>query len=357
MSIGKRATIYSLCQILGWGIYATANLLFLIIFAPAMSPLWRRYAAVFGSAAVIAILSTHLYRFHIKRRGWLLLTPLRVFPRVIASSLILGFLITAQVSIVWLLFFGTGPFRRWDWLPGVLLQWTSSVFIWTVLYFGVHYFEQYRRAELEKLQIEVVAKEAQLQRLVSQINPHFIFNCLNSLRALILEDPPRAQTMVTELSELLRYSLQPGKTATVSLGDELAIVDTYLQLEAIRFEERLTVKIDTAPETLSMQLPPMLLQSLVENGVRHGIEKLPQGGEIRVTSKISQDALKITVINSGQLSDGSNSTKLGLANARERLRLLYGGAASLVLTNYGADSVLAEISIPADSQITRSHLQ
>lgn len=346
MSISKRTKIYWLCQGLGWGTHAAANLLLFIVLIPGLSLQWKRYALVFCCAAILASLTTHQFRFYVKRYRWLLLTPARAFLRVIASSVFLGCLITAQVSLVWLMVFGIGPFRSFEWLPGALFGWISTVFIWTVIYFGVHYFEQYRQAEMEKLRLAVVAKEGQLQGLVSQINPHFIFNCLNSLRALILENPARAQNMVTELADLLRYSLQSGKTFTVPLGEELDIVNTYLQLEAIRFEERLAVRMEMAPETLSIHVPPMLLQSLVENGVKHGIEKLPQGGEIRVTSRMSRNVLKIEVLNSGRLLDGSNSTQIGLVNVRERLRLLYGSEAGLVLRNQGTDSVLAEITIP-----------
>ena len=328
MSTNRRTKIYWLCQGLGWGIYAAANLVLFILFVPGISLQWKRYALIFFCAAIFAILTTDRFRFFAKNRGWLYMSPARSFLRVIASSIVLGGIITAQVSFVWLLVFGVAPFRRLDWLPGVLFGWTSTVFIWTVAYFGVHYFEQYRQAEMEKLQLAVVAKESQLQGLVSQINPHFIFNSLNSLRAL------------------LRYSLQSGKSLTVPLEEELEIVNTYLQLEAIRFEERLAIKMEMATETLSVPVPPMLLQSLVENGVKHGIEKLPQGGEVSVTSRIEHNTLKIDVRNTGNLAGGSNSTQIGLVNARERLRLLYGNEAALVLRNDGDNSVVAEITVP-----------
>lgn len=347
MSTNRRSKIYWLCQGLGWGVYAAANLVLFIFFVPGISLLWKRYALIFFCAAIFAILTTDRFRFFVKKRGWLRLSPAKSILRVIASSIVLGGIITAQVSFVWFLVFGIAPFRRLDWLPSVLFGWTWTVFIWTVAYFGVHYFEQYRQAEMEKLQLAVVVKESQLQGLVSQINPHFIFNSLNSLRALILENPSRAQNMVTQLAALLRYSLQSGKALTVPLEEELEIVNIYLQLEAIRFEERLAIKMEMAPETLPVPVPPMLLQSLVENGVKHGIEKLPQGGEISLTSRIEHNTLKIDVRNTGSLVDGSNSTQIGLVNARERLRLLYGGEAALVLRNDGPNCVLAEITIPA----------
>jgi len=161
-----------------------------------------------------------------------------------------------------------------------------------------------------------------------------------------VEDPGRAQSMVTELSNILRYSLQSGRTETVPLEAEIEAVTAYLKLEGIRLEERLRVLIEVDPESLETRIPPMLLQTLVENGVKHGVARLPRGGEIRVASRVENEAVRIQVRNSGQLGEGDGSTRMGLDNAKERLRLLYGNAASLVLRNYDSDSVVAEISIP-----------
>ncbi|HEV3039789.1 MAG TPA: hypothetical protein VHA33_18625 [Candidatus Angelobacter sp.] len=180
MSSSRRTKIYWLCQVLGWGLYAAINLLLFVFFVPGISLLWKRYAFIFLWAAIFAILTTDRFRLYVKKRAWLRLLPAKSFLRVVLSSIILGCIITAQVSFVWLLVFGIAPFRHLQWLPGVLFGWTSTVFIWTLVYFGVHYFEQYRQAEMEKLQLAVVAKESQLQGLVSQINPHFIFNCLTA---------------------------------------------------------------------------------------------------------------------------------------------------------------------------------
>ena len=127
---------------------------------------------------------------------------------------------------------------------------------------------------------------------------------------------------------------------------ELEAVSAYLKLEAIRLEERLRVKIDMDPLSLGTQIPPMLLQTLVENGVKHGVARMALGGEIRVVSEMRNGALKIRVQNSGQLSESSGSTRMGLDNIRQRLQLLYGDAASLVLRNLDADFVIAEVSIP-----------
>jgi len=341
----KRAHVYLLCQVLGWYAHAAANILFT---ASGGEGITRASVAIYLWGAFAAILATHGLRAYIRSHGWLRLSPLRVLPRVFASSIVTSLAITALVSLAWPLAFGPGSLTRHGlvWIFPVVTIWSITVFVWETIYFGVHYFERLQNAEVEKLRLAVAAKDSELRALLSQVNPHFIFNCLNSLRALIVEDPARAQSMVTELSNILRHTLQSGRTETVPLEEELEAVTAYLKLEQIRLEERLRVQIDIAPESLDTRIPPMLLQTLVENGIKHGVARLPRGGEIRVAASVENRAVKIQVRNSGQLVDGAGSTRLGLENARERLRLLYGSAASLALHNSGSDMVVAEISIP-----------
>ena len=340
----KRLRVYLVCQVLGWYAHAAAN----IIFTAVEEPITWKQIAIYCWGALAGILTTHGLRAYIRRHGWLRLSPLRALPRVAAASLVSGGAITALVSLVWAFVLGAADFRSANrsWIVPVVFIWSITVFLWEVIYFGVHYFERLQRSEIEKLRLEVAAKDAELRVLLSQVNPHFIFNCLNSLRALITEDPARAQGMVTELSNILRYTLQSGRTDTVPLASELEAVSAYLKLEGIRLEERLQVSLEADPQTLETRIPPMLLQTLVENGIKHGVARLPRGGEIQVAARVESEAVKIRVRNSGQLVEGGNSTHVGLNNARERLRLLYGNAASLVLRNAGSDAVVAEISIP-----------
>lgn len=340
----KRSRVYLTCQVIGWYTQAVLNIVFT---AMSVRLTWSAMA-MYLWGALAGILATHGLRAFIRRRRWLELSPLRVMPRVFAASIVTGIAITALVTAAWPLAFGMAQLYKsgLSWVLPVICIWSITVFLWAAIYFGVHYFESFQKAEIEKLRLAVVAKEAQLRALLSQVNPHFIFNCLNSLRSLIVEDPGRAQSMVTELSNILRYSLQSGRTETVPLEAEIEAVTAYLNLEAIRFEERLRVSLEVDPQSLETRIPPMLLQTLVENGVKHGVARLPRGGEIRVASRVESTAVKIQVRNSGQLGEGDGSTRLGLENAKERLRLLYGNAASLVLRNYDRDSVIAEISIP-----------
>lgn len=340
----KRFHVYLLCQIVGWSIHGAVNIGF-----AALSGFFSWESIVmFSWAACAAIFCSHLFRGWIRRRQWLKLSPLRALPRVFLASIVVGIAITLLTSLSIPAMMGFAALQKSGvlWIIPSLFIWSVTVFLWAVIYFGVHYFESFETAEIEKLRLRVAAKDAQLRVLLAQVNPHFIFNCLNSLRALILEDPQRAQSMVTELASMLRYSLQSGKTEAVSLETELEAVSAYLKLEAIRLEERLQVKIDVDPGSLETPIPPMLVQTLVENGVKHGVSRLPDGGEIRVASSLANGSLQIRVENSGQLATATGSTQVGLENIRQRLQLLYGDGASLVLRNQDAGSVIAEVSIP-----------
>jgi hypothetical protein len=340
----KRSQVYWLCQILGWSAHGVVN----ATFASLSGVHFSRAAAIAAWGAGAAILCSHIFRGWIRRRNWLKLSPLQALPRVFLASIVVGLVITALVTAGWPVVFGMAALRASGvgWVFPAIFIWSVTVFLWAVIYFGVHYFESYQTSEVEKLRLAVVAKDAQLRVLLAQVNPHFIFNCLNSLRALIVEDPPRAQSMVTELAGMLRYSLQSGRTEAVSLETELEAVTAYLKLEAIRLEERLRIKIDLDPKSLETRIPPMLLQTLVENGVKHGVARLAQGGEIRIATQMQSGGLMIRVQNSGQLAESSGSTRVGLENIRQRLHLLYGDAASLVLRNQDAEFVIAEVSIP-----------
>src|SRR5262249_25082518 len=152
-----------------------------------------------------------------------------------------------------------------------------------------------RELELDNLHLAVAAAEGRLHGLMSQLNPHFLFNCLNSVRALITEDPEKAQTAVTALSEMMRYSMQAGRIITVPLATEIDMVQTYLSLEAVRLEERLRSELDVAADTRTATIPMMLVQLLVENGVKHGIERVPDGGTIHVASWRDDDTLRVRV--------------------------------------------------------------
>jgi LytS/YehU family sensor histidine kinase len=218
------------------------------------------------------------------------------------------------------------------------------MFMWLVIYFGVHYFWNYRQAEIDKWKLEAQAETARLKALKLQLNPHFFFNSLNSVRALIAEDPERAQRMVTRLARLLRTTLQVDDVKTVSLEEELATVRTYLELEGVRFEDRLQYEIEAGEAALERAVPFLLVQTLVENAIKHGIAEQQEGGTVTIISDVVDDALRLRVTNPGTLE--AETGGVGLTNARERLQLLFGDEASLTVENAGPDTVVATAVLP-----------
>jgi hypothetical protein len=225
-------------------------------------------------------------------------------------------------------------------------QQSLSLLPWLLIYLIWHYIEKNRRNELDKLKLESEVKELELKTIKNHINPHFIFNSLNSIRALVDENPQRARQAVTELSNLLRSSMQAEKLNTVPLERELAIVKNYLALEHIRFEERLKIYYNIDEETLTLPVPPMMLQTLVENAIKHGISKSLEGGMVIINSQIISSNHIITVKNTGSLSSlNSVNGGFGLSSTKNRLQLLYGNKANFDLSSM-ANEVIAQISIP-----------
>jgi sensor histidine kinase YesM len=225
---------------------------------------------------------------------------------------------------------------------------TSSLllFIWNSIYFMYHYVMKSRKQQMDTLQLEALVKALELKTIKAHINPHFIFNSLNSIRALIDENPSRARTAITELSNILRSSLNAEKGETVSFSEELKIVKDYLALENMRFEDRLKVEYNVDDETLSQQVPPMMLQTLVENAIKHGISKQVKGGMVKIISDINGNYHELSVQNTGHLNGGANTTGFGLSSTQDRLSLLYGNKAKFEIRQIDPSLVEAKVLIP-----------
>lgn len=349
-----RARIYGFCQLAGWGTFLGLQLIFYRMFESPARP--RSEIATVSSIVIITAVGlflTHYSRRFIARWGWKQLGWRALLPRVAATSVVL--------SLVWTGFglgYTVGVLQEpWTLNSRVGLKLglsvTNGAFMfagWYCVYFCYHLFDRYNRLQLEQLRLAALVHEAELRALKSQINPHFIFNSLNSLRALIDENPARARQAVTQLANLLRYSLQSAQSETVAFESELRVVSDYLALEQVRHEERLRVRLDVEPATLTLAVPPLLLQTLVENAVKYGISTRPEGGEIVVTARCVQGQLELRVINPGELpaagAVASGSTGVGLKNAAERLRLFFGDRARLRLRAEDASHVVAEVSLP-----------
>lgn len=219
--------------------------------------------------------------------------------------------------------------------------------IWCGFYIGIRYFRQQQRARLDHARLEAAARESELRALKAQLNPHFLFNSLNSLRALIPFELERPREAVTRLADLLRASLASGRETLVPLRQELETVENYLALEQLRHEDLLRWRIDADPAAAGLPVPPFLVQSLVENAVKHGISRDEAGGEVIVEASLAERKLRIRVTNPGTLGAASGDGGFGLANIRARLDLLFGPAATFTLRQAAPGLVEAVVVLPA----------
>ena len=222
------------------------------------------------------------------------------------------------------------------------------VMLWLLIYVIYHYIEKNRNNQIDRLKLEAVVKSLELKTIKSHINPHFIFNALNSIRALVDENPARARTAITELSNILRSSLQAEKLETVPLSQELDIVNDYLALEEMRFEERLKIELYIDEETLKEPVPPMMLQTLVENAIKHGISKQEAGGVVKIYSKYVGNTHELTVINSGKLIALKNDVEsgFGIKGTQDRLNLLFQNHARFEIKELTGNMVESKIIMP-----------
>jgi len=222
---------------------------------------------------------------------------------------------------------------------------TSQFIIWLFVFLTIKIYHQLKRVQLKQLQLEANLKESQLNTLKGQINPHFMFNSLNNIRGLMLEDVGKARNVLTNLSETLRYSLTKSETNSIALEDELEMVESYIEIAKIQYEGRLQFEVEIEEATLNKQIPPMIIQMLVENALKHGISKLKSGGKVRLTSSIRENQLHVIVVNSGSIVQSQTSTQLGIQNIKKRLELLYGNQATFSLKEKD-NTVIATIIIP-----------
>jgi two-component sensor histidine kinase len=404
--MGKVNIRYWLCQFLGWGIFCLFNIYFnLVVFREQFAQHGGENEYLFSMAVffVTGILSTHLLRTILKKTHWLKFSFNKFLGLfiigIIATSLILFYaedsveknvpysfdnyirqfkLDKAQKSeadagLDKVAYYNATPFRdslslkvisdirkntgwyrdkQGSWKfedksePIQIYQNILLIALWLLAYIVYHYVEKNRKDQLDRLKLESTVKELELKTIKSHINPHFIFNSLNSIRALVDENPERARKAITELSNILRSSMHAEKSETVTLQRELNIVEDYLALEHMRFEERLQVEMDIDPDTLGQPVPPMMLQTLVENSIKHGISKLVDGGKVRIVADFKDDHLELLVQNTGQLTPNINGDGFGIKSTQDRLNLMYQGKATFAIRNMNDNMVESKVTMP-----------
>jgi len=304
------------------------------------------------------------FRWHYRQRGWKPLAMGRLIPIAVVYSALAGVAMALLiVAIVVPPFIGEVsaqyqalrlPFNpQRYYIDSFVEQAVPSqllVCIWCFIYTSVTSMRHIRATEVHNLRLQNGLKEAQLSSLSNQLNPHFLFNALNNIRFMIHEDAQLADRMMTALSEILRYSLESSRHDKVSLRQELAIIHQYVAIAKIQLEERLDFAIQVPVELQGVLVPPMVLQMLVENAVKHGLENLPSGGKLALELAESDGRLVFEVRNDKPLlAPGKvNGIGIGLHNIERRLQLLYGGMAAMLVEPGGAQFKVT-VTLPKES--------
>jgi len=359
MAAMSRNTRYWLSQLGGWGLFALINIFFAYSFDKLGSSqersdfYWR--LVIFVTTGFIL---SHLMRYIIIGFNLLqkrLEQQLIIF---VLITLVLAFAASTLENLLLMQFELQNKTER-AFKDNFLLLVLSGAFsmftlffIWNLIYFMYHFVTKSQKQQLDTLKLEALVKELELKTIKAHINPHFIFNSLNGIRALIDEDPNRARNAITELSNILRSSMQTDKLESVSLEKELNIVKDYLALENMRFEDRLRVEYEIDEDTLDQPVPPMMLQTLVENAIKHGISKQIMGGKIKIVSDFKDSYHELAVQNTGKLVNGTAKGEgFGLPSTLNRLSLLYGERARFSIKQLTTEIVEARVMLPVQMTI------
>lgn len=332
-----------MAQLIGWGIFALINI-YIAILAEDLN--WKILAANV-SLAIAGVLLTHLYRDHILKKHWHEFKTNELIYKVLMYCIPIALALCIWQFIL-LYFFYKRPDGELNFatLINPFIAAYTIVLIWNVLYFTWSYIERNRQQMIAQLELQNDLKDLEIKNIKSNLQPHFIFNSLNSIRALVSEDPDTARSSITKLSKILRSSISEKENA-VPLSKEMQLVEDYLHLEKIRFEERLNYSIDINPTTSQVLIPPMLLQTLVENAVKHGISQLEQGGQIEIKAWMERQMVHISISNDGKLDPLSKAagTGFGLEASKKRLKYTCGSDADLTMS-YENDKVQCLVRIP-----------
>jgi signal transduction histidine kinase len=347
---------------LAWGLvgkygYTVANL-------DEQAPGYFKYVMLITAiGAVLTLLLRYLYRYLWSRPPWVQALGF------LAGTLAAGY---AWISIrgaiysewfakhkdmeAWLKEMGAAAelYEKMSFMSSFAVAWIVML-AWSVLYFAIKYYQIFQEVQKSALKSAAMAHEAQLKMLRYQLNPHFLFNTLNAISTLILERQTEdANRMVTRLSSFLRHSLDNDPMQKVTLEQELTALKLYLDIEKVRFEERLNLELDVDDQAATAQIPSLLLQPLVENAIKYGIARAEDGGRLRIAAKVFAGDLLIELSDDGpgvELVDGRipNATGVGLRNTQERLVELYGERHSFRLSNTDPHGLTVNIRIPFET--------
>jgi two-component sensor histidine kinase len=351
-------SLYWLCQLGGWGAYCSFQAWTAL--QSGVVPL-DIVLADYVAYTTLLIATTHCLRLYSKKHRWESLSTRALLSNVLIANVLASAAIIAVGLLAARLLEPLGirikidpRMSLWVSLGVAWINAQISLLGWMALYFGYTVLRQRQLASAEEARLRAALRTAELSVLKSQLNPHFLFNALNTVRALIAESPQRAEKAVTQLARTLRYALNSSQDEFVTLDHELDIVKDYLGIEELRLAERLKLVRDIDADALTAKIPIMLLQTLVENAIKHGISQMARGGTLRMAARMDKGDLLLEVSNDRPAVKSTNipSDRVGLANANERLRLMIGPGASLKLDLDDPKKAVATVRIPQKSEPT-----
>jgi two-component system LytT family sensor kinase len=345
-----------------WGVWTIVALFFstqvYVMYYAEKQPI--RYAQGFlvqASACYLWALATPLVlwlarRFCIDRNNWLRRTALHF---LFSLGLVSTLLVLDFLSFMILLGHAGSitPFRIFGFIYNNLDRWLLIYGVILLLSHAFNYYNSYRKGELKASQLRTQLVQSQLEALKMQVQPHFLFNTLHSISALLSKDAEGARKMITRLGDFLRLTLENSGSMEVTLQQEIEFLNGYLEIERIRFQDRLTTDIHVDPEVLDVQVPNLILQPIVENAMRHAIGN-STSGRVEITAMPRNGVLRIEVRDNGpgivdRALEVRRGKGLGLANTQARLDGLYGNAARFEMVNDPAGGLIVALEIPRDS--------
>ena len=347
-SRSKSQQLYWILQIAGWSFYTLTRVI--AAFAILQLP-WGKGAVELVLFGGLGLLVSHWLRNYVRSHRWAALSIPKLALRIVLAGLVVALPLGLATQLTDISALNDASPEIQHFAPGLgtglsftiktglqIANWAILYMIWLTIYFAAVGVREYRTGRLKQSELARALQLAELRLLKSQLNPHFLFNALNTVRSLIADSPGRAQSAVTRLANTLRYTLNSRHGELVSFAQELEIVRDYLDLEAMRFEDRLRLEIDVPADAAGVQIPVMLLQTLVENAIKHGVAELPFGGLLKISAKLNNGILMVEITNPRPPAPAlAVHEGVGLRNAQDRLRLLFGGRANLDL----------DLSIPA----------
>ena len=346
-----------LFQSLGWSALVVVLSILSLLFNPPTDGFWFALALVYVMSSIIAGALTwglrHIYRF-VWDRGFIVRALLAWL-----GSLVTAYLWWVAQNSLASIFLDKETIDERVLFGDFFIFCLPLILLWSGSYFIFKYNQLFQIEKEKGLRSEALANEAQLLMLRYQLNPHFLFNTLNAISTLVLTkavDP--ANEMLTKLSKFLRYSLDHSPFDRVSLAHEIETSQLYLDIEKVRFSERLKLIFDVEDSVRNSLVPTMLLQPIIENSIKHGISKNEKGGTLRINAVKDQDSLVLEVIDDGpgilgieeQSSDDFVPSGVGISNIRNRLRELYGNNYELIFGNVVPRGLSVKVKIPNESR-------